>query len=106
MQLPLFPNVLRLKLEAVWRLKGQTRFVGYAEGLNFSMGELECWGLKATLDPLANFFIDVFERRGLLYVEVVKLNPPWQNRRSGEERITKRLDNFLVVEHLVLLMSF
>lgn len=31
----------------------------------------------------------------------LKLNPTWRNRRCGEDHIAKRLDRFLVVEHLV-----
>jgi hypothetical protein len=58
-------------------------------------------GPKGYPDTLSIFFIHAFERRGLLDIEPNKLNLTWRNRRNGDGRVAKRLDRFLVAEHLV-----
>lgn len=69
--------------------------------LKFSLGTIEIWDLKVTLDPLSNFFIHHFEQSGLVDIEPPKLNPTWRNRWVGEDKFAKRLERFLVGEGLV-----
>lgn len=66
--------------------------------MNFTLGASEIWGPLAIIDPLAYFFRSHMSRLDLFNLEPVKLNPTWRNRRSGEVRITKCLDLFLVGE--------
>ena len=39
--------------------------------------------------------------KGLLDIDLVKLKPTWRNNRSGDARVAKRFDRFLVAEQLV-----
>lgn len=49
--------------------------------------------------------MDVLDRRGIIDVDTLKLNPTWRNHRCEEEHIAKRLERFLVAEHLVTLIN-
>ena len=68
---------------------------------NFSLGHNEVWGPHAQVDSLAGFFVQKLVEKGLLDIEPVKLKPPWRNNRSGDARVAKRIDRFLVAEQLV-----
>ena len=68
---------------------------------NFSLGQNEIWGPRARADPLTDYFIQKLVEKGLLDIEPVKLRPTWRNNRSGEARVPKRLDRFLITEQLV-----
>lgn len=69
--------------------------------LNFSLGTAEIWGPKEAPCPLSDLFIHQFDLSGMVDVEPPKLNPTWRNRWVGEDRISKRMDKFLVGEDLV-----
>lgn len=67
---------------------------------NFSMGRAEAWGPSAREDPLTAFFFNLLTENNLIDTSPIKLKPTWRNRRSGEDRIAKRLDRFLLSESL------
>ena len=67
--------------------------------LNFSLGHNEVWGPRARADSLTDFFVQKLVEKGLLDIEPVKLRPTWRNNRSGDARVAKRLDRFLVADH-------
>eukprot|EP00253_Pinus_taeda_P016122 PITA_16122 len=69
--------------------------------LNFSLGRAEAWGPSAREDPLTDFFSQAFLDKKLTDPSPTKLKPTWRNRRSGEDRIAKRLDRFLISEGLI-----
>ena len=54
------------------------------------MGEV--WGENARKDALTPFFLDFFERKKLVDVASLKLEPTWRNKRGGTQAISKRLD--------------
>eukprot|EP01018_Ginkgo_biloba_P034237 Gb_24170 [translate_table: standard] len=88
-----------------WRLKVLTcsNNWSFASGgdLNFSLERSEIWVSVAQVDPLSNFFIKSLEEVGLYDIEPVKLRPTWSNKRVGEERMTKRIDRFLMSESIL-----
>ena len=47
------------------------------------------------------FFSQMFEQKGLVDLAPLKIMPTWRNKRSGEQAVSKRLDRFLVLEHLI-----
>ena len=53
------------------------------------------------MDSLAGYFVQKLVEKGLLDIEPVKLKPTWRNSRSGDARVAKRIDHFLVAEQLV-----
>ena len=65
---------------------------------NFSLGHNEVWGPRARADSLTGFFVQKLVEKGLLDIELVKLRPTWRNNRSGEARVAKQIDRFLVAE--------
>eukprot|EP00253_Pinus_taeda_P035654 PITA_35654 len=70
--------------------------------LNFSLGRAEAWGPLAREDPLSYFFYQALLDKKLTDPAPIKLKPTWRNRRSGEDRIAKRLDRFLLSKGLIL----
>eukprot|EP00253_Pinus_taeda_P008165 PITA_08165 len=69
--------------------------------LNFSIGFAEAWGPSAREDPLSDFFSNLLNSHNLLDVNLIKAKPTWRNRRTGEGRVAKRLDRFLINEDLM-----
>ena len=53
------------------------------------------------MDSLAGYFVQKLAEKGLLDIEPVKIKPTWRNNRSGEARVAKRIDRFLVAKSLV-----
>jgi len=72
--------------------------------LNFSLGRAEAWGPSAREDPLTEFFIQFLKDHNLIDPSPISLTPTWRNRRTGEDRIAKRLDRFLISEGLIRLV--
>ena len=68
---------------------------------NLSLGHNEVWGPHAQVDSLAGYFVQKLVEKGLLDIEPVKIKPTWRNNRSGDARVAKRIDRFLVAEQLV-----
>ena len=50
---------------------------------------------------LSGYFSRMLEKKEILDIELVKLNPTWTNKRIGNVRICKRLDRFLVSEDIM-----
>eukprot|EP00253_Pinus_taeda_P002268 PITA_02268 len=75
-------------------LKGRHLIIG--GDLNFSLGTAEAWGPSARIDPLTDFFTQLLLSHKMIDVNIIKAKPTWRNRRTGEERIEKRLDCFLI----------
>jgi len=69
--------------------------------LNFSLGPSEIWGPQARVDTLTDFFTHKLMDMNLIDVEPISIKPTWRNMRSGESRVAKRLDRFLVADSLV-----
>jgi exonuclease III len=69
--------------------------------LNITLSLREVWGAHPRADRKRLFFQAFFEKANLVDIEPVKLSPTWQNFRTGEEEVAKRLDLFLVSEALL-----
>jgi hypothetical protein len=69
--------------------------------LNFSIGEAEIWGPHAHRDNLSDYFIRKLEENKFFDIIPHRLNPTWRNMRSGDQRIAKILDRFLVNEGIL-----
>ena len=68
--------------------------------LNLTLMMSEVWGENSRQDTLSSFFMDFFERRKLVDVAPLKLEPTWRNISGGAQAISKILDHFLVGENL------
>ena len=64
--------------------------------LNFSLGHSEILGVKARVDVLIDFFINLLEGLGLIDITPLESRPTWSNRRIVSEIIYKRLDRILL----------
>jgi hypothetical protein len=53
------------------------------------------------MDPLADFFIHWLEEERLFDIQPTKFAPTWRNMRTGEARVAKRLDRFLLSEEFL-----
>jgi len=69
--------------------------------LNFSLGPSEIWGPQARVDTLTDFFTHKLMNQNLIDIEPISIKPTWRNKRTGENRVAKRLDRFLVADSLV-----
>jgi hypothetical protein len=63
---------------------------------NFSLCLAEVWGPRDRVDPLSDFFMNLLDQCVLVDVAPVKIAPTWRNKQTGEERVAKRIDRFLV----------
>ena len=77
-----------------------------AGDLNLTLNGFEVWGKKALLDPLGPFFKQLFSSSQLLDIAPACAGPTWQNGRSGEEGISKRIDIFLLSSSIVDLLPW
>ena len=64
--------------------------------LNLSLSEREILGSLVRLDSLRKNFVALFESKGLVDVQPLKLEPTWKNNKSGEQSIYKRMYRFLI----------
>jgi len=69
--------------------------------LNLTISSREVWGVNARLDPLADFFNDLFDAAGLVDVSPRQMRPTWRNGRVGDAGISKRLDIFFINHHFL-----
>ena len=69
---------------------------------NLSLGCAQFWGLRAVSNAMETFFINSFAQKYLLDIAPIKLSPTWQNKRTRQNRVAKRLDRLLVTYRLVL----
>ena len=66
--------------------------------LNFSLGSAEVWGPRVVSDSLAPYF----SRHDLMEIAHIHISPTWWNKRTGDNRVAKRLDIFLVTDCLLM----
>jgi hypothetical protein len=71
--------------------------------LNVSLGESESWGPTAHPNRQAGFFIHLMASNDLIDLAPLKMLPTWKNMRTGEARVTKILDRFLIFEPIAML---
>jgi hypothetical protein len=57
---------------------------------------MKSWVLVAQLDPLVEFLIHNLEATTYLTFNLLNLSPAWRNMHTGEARVEKRLDCFLL----------
>lgn len=69
--------------------------------LDFSIGAAKSWGVPAILDLMIYYFINNLEAGSLIDTPLVKLKPTWRNKRTGGDRVMKRLDHFLSTKGLI-----
>ena len=69
--------------------------------LKFTLGAHEIWGSRTRTNQLADYFAKKLREGGLTNVGIIKLKRTWSNTRVGDNRNSKRLDHFLVIENLV-----
>lgn len=69
--------------------------------LNFSLGYSESWGHSAQVDILTDTISGLLEEHHWVDIPSAKLQYTWTNNRSGEQSLARRLDRFLIKEHLV-----
>jgi hypothetical protein len=69
--------------------------------LNLSLGVSEVWGPRAKYDPLSDLFKHIIEEKGLSDLDPIKLMPTWRNKRTGEDRVMKRIDRFLLSDKIM-----
>ena len=69
--------------------------------LNLTLHSSEIWGTKATLDPLCDHFLTLFESASLVDVAPPLSGPTCHNGRAGDKGISKRLDHFLISNSLL-----
>jgi hypothetical protein len=72
-----------------------------AGDMNFTTSVGEVWGASATQDTLEDYFTTLFLAHDLVDYAPDILAPTWRNGRVGSYSISKRLDRFLISEHLV-----
>jgi len=56
-------------------------------------------------NPMEKCFSHFLEDVKLVEVDPIKIIPTWRNSRSGRVGISKRLDHFLVAEHVLYLLK-
>lgn len=73
--------------------------------LNLTLGPSERWGGKIHLDPLVDYFLDIFHEVDLVDILPTKLHLTWHNGRVGNDYIGRRLDMFLCSGSLIELLG-
>ena len=69
--------------------------------LNLMMYLREIMGEKCWVDPLGDFFCHIFEKNGLIVMELNKIVPTWCNGRKGRDTSSKCLGRCLVVKDCI-----
>lgn len=69
--------------------------------LNFPLGLSETWGPSTHVNPLSNFFSKKISDKKLMDINLINPRPTCRNRKTGEARVAKRLDRFLMREEVV-----
>ena len=69
--------------------------------LNFTIATHEIWGPNARVDPLAYFFQNLLQILKLVGLDPHNPKSSWTNRRTGKDRIAKRLYRFMVGGNLL-----
>eukprot|EP00253_Pinus_taeda_P014782 PITA_14782 len=71
-------------------------FLIIAGDLNFTLCSDECLGKCRKRDPLADLIKMELLNRNLVDIAPTKMMPTWDNSRSGEAYIAKRIDRFII----------
>lgn len=71
-----------------------------AGDLNLTLPAEETWGMGNAMDPLSDFFNQIFEAEKLVDIVPNAIVPTWSNGRCGGADIAKRLDCFFMFESL------
>jgi endonuclease/exonuclease/phosphatase family metal-dependent hydrolase len=87
------------KIEARGLLDLQNLIIAGDLNLTTALGEV--WGASATPDTLALYFNTLFSAHHLVDFAPASLSPTWRNGREGTTSISKRLDHFILSEHLI-----
>jgi hypothetical protein len=69
--------------------------------LKFTLGDSEILGASAERDPLSKIFILKLDEVDLSDIHLVKYNPTWRKLRIGGDRVSNRLDRFLLSDTLL-----
>jgi len=69
-----------------------------ARDMNFTTSLEEAWGHSTQVDSLARYFKSLFLKNILLDLVMTENVPTWQNCRSGDDSIKKRLDQIYVAK--------
>ena len=62
--------------------------------LNLILNTVEIWGDYTRLDPLSDFFLELFQKHKLGDIVPPKIDPTLKNDRTGSDGICKKLDRF------------
>ena len=69
--------------------------------LNLTSHSFENWGTTPPIDPLFDYFLDLFKKHRLLDTVPAKISPTWKNSKKEGEGVSKRLDYFFIKESLL-----
>jgi len=69
--------------------------------MNLTTSSKEVWGQSAQVDSLVGYFKSLCIKNNLVDVDPIEVMPTWQNGRSGDDNIAKRLDRIYVAEDLI-----
>jgi hypothetical protein len=56
--------------------------------MNLTLSGREVWGELTRQDPLAHYFLNLFDSPRMVDVEPVPLEPTWRNGKSGSVRVS------------------
>jgi hypothetical protein len=65
------------------------------------MGMEEVLGPNARPNPQFNFFTHFLIENRIMDIEPIKLIMAWRNKQTGEDRVAKRLDIFMISENIL-----
>jgi exonuclease III len=70
--------------------------------MNLTLSSKEVWGGSSSVGFSDGFYKSLFQEKHLIDVAPGKIVPTWRNGWSGADRISKRLDRFLIAEDYLL----
>lgn len=68
---------------------------------NLTLSEMDIWGSKVRVDPLAPYFRYLLDKNRLVDVKPLPFLHTWSNGREGDYSISKRLDRYWVEENII-----
>ena len=69
--------------------------------LNLTLHSFENWGTTPPIDPLFDYFLDLFKKHRLVDIFPTKLSHTWKRKKKGGEGVGKRLDRFFMKDSLL-----
>lgn len=82
-------------------IKKNSYYLTLAGDLNRTLGIEELWGQIRVVDIMAQKLREIILSNNFIDVCPPKNAPTWDNGRSGNKYIAKRLDRFLVQENMI-----